>query len=192
MFFTHLAGTPVGRLLIAGDDQGLRHVSFGKSHNSAAETTLGEDWELNEKRLKEAVRQLKAYFSGKLRAFDLPLAAEGTDFQRRVWKALFKVPYGTTANYGDIARSVGNPAAARAVGLANGRNPIAIIVPCHRIIGSSGKLVGYGGGLHNKQALLKLEGAAQRVEIRGQELECTRFSSYSSDAPKVPDPFFSN
>ena len=189
MFFTHLAGTPVGRLLIAGDDQGLRHVSFG---NSAAETTLGEDWELNEKRLKEAVRQLKAYFSGKLRAFDLPLAAEGTDFQRRVWKALYKVPYGTTASYGDIARSVGNPAAARAVGLANGRNPIAIIVPCHRIIGSSGKLVGYGGGLHNKQALLKLEGAAQRVEIRGQELECTRFSSYSSDAPKVPDPFFSN
>ena len=160
MFFTYLDDTPVGRLLIAGDDHGLRHVSFGRSHYSAPSTTPDESWEANEKPLKEAVRQLKAYFSGKLRAFDLPLAAEGTDFQRRVWKALFKVPYGTTANYGDIARSVGNPAAARAVGLANGRNPIAIIVPCHRIIGSSGKLVGYGGGLHNKQALLKLEGAA--------------------------------
>jgi len=160
MFFTHLDGTPVGRLLIAGDDHGLRHVSFEKSHFSAAATAPRDDWELNEKRLKEAVRQLKAYFSGRLRAFDLPLAADGTDFQRCVWSALYKVPYGTTASYGDIARLIGNPAAARAVGLANGRNPIAIIVPCHRIIGSSGKLVGYGGGLHNKQTLLKLEGLA--------------------------------
>ena len=138
--------------------EGLRHVSFGKSHFSAPVTAPGEDWELNDKRLKEAVRQLKAYFSGKLKVFDLPLAAEGTDFQRRVWKALCQVSYGTTASYGEIAKAVGNPAAARAIGMANGRNPIAIIVPCHRIIGSSGKLVGYGGGLHHKQTLLKLEG----------------------------------
>ena len=119
--------------------------------------TPGDEWELSEKRLTEAVRQLKAYFSGKLQAFDLPLAAEGSDFQRRVWRALRKIPYGTTASYGEIAKSVGNPAAARAVGMANGRNPIAIIVPCHRIIGSSGKLVGYGGGLRRKQTLLNLE-----------------------------------
>jgi len=158
MFFTYLDNTPVGKLLIAGDELGLRHVSFGKSHFSAPATTPGDDWELNERRLKEAVRQLKAYFSGKLQAFDLPLAAEGTDFQRRVWNALCKVEYGTTASYGEIAKSVGNPAAARAIGMANGRNPISIIVPCHRIIGSNGALVGYGGGLHHKQTLLQLEG----------------------------------
>lgn len=160
MYFTYLNDTPVGKLLIAGDEQGLRHVSFAESHFSAPVTTPGDDWELNENRLREAVRQLNAYFSGKLVAFDLPLAAEGTDFQRRVWKALCKVEYGTTASYGEIAKSVGNPTAARAIGMANGRNPIAIIVPCHRIIGSSGKLVGYGGGLRHKQTLLKLEGVS--------------------------------
>jgi len=160
MFFTHLDDTPVGKLLIAGDENGLRHVSFEKSHFSAPSTTPADDWEFNAKPFREVVRQLKAYFVGKLRTFDLPLAAEGTEFQRRVWKALCKVPYGNTASYGDVAKSVGNPAASRAVGMANGRNPIAIIVPCHRIIGSSGKLVGYGGGLHHKQTLLKLEGVA--------------------------------
>ncbi len=163
MFFTYLEGTPVGRLLIAGDEQGLRHVAFGKSHFSAPAVTPGDEWELSEKRLTEAVRQLKAYFAGKLQAFDLPLAAEGSDFQLRVWRALRKIPYGATASYGEIAKSVGNPAAARAVGMANGRNPIAIIVPCHRIIGSSGKLVGYGGGLHHKQTLLNLESMAQKL-----------------------------
>lgn len=158
MFFTYLDDTPVGKLLIAGDEQGLRHVSFGKSHFSAPITTPGDEWEFSEKRLKEAVHQLKAYFSGKLKVFDLPLAADGTAFQRRVWTALCKVEYGTTASYGEIAKSVGKPAAARAVGMANGRNPLSIIVPCHRIIGSNGKLVGYGGGLQHKQTLLKLEG----------------------------------
>lgn len=157
MFFTHFDDTPVGKLLIAGDESGLRHVSFEKTHFSAPSTTPAGDWEFNAKPFREVVRQLKAYFSGKLRTFDLPLAAEGTDFQQCVWKALCEVPYGETASYGDIAKSVGNPAASRAVGLANGRNPISIIVPCHRIIGSSGKLVGYGGGLHHKLTLLKLE-----------------------------------
>lgn len=160
MFFTYLDDTPVGKLLIAGDENGLRHVSFEKSHYSAPITSPGDDWERNARPFREPIRQLKAYFSGKLRAFDLPLAAEGTEFQRRVWKALCTVPYGVTASYGEVAKSVGNPAASRAVGLANGRNPIAIIVPCHRIIGSSGKLVGYGGGLHHKQTLLRLEGVA--------------------------------
>ncbi len=158
MFFTYLKGTPVGDLLIAGDDEGLRHVSFSKSHYSAPETVPGEDWTANEKPLREAVRQLKAYFSGKLRAFDLPLVGKGTEFQQRVWQALCEVPFGKTASYGEIAKAIGNAASSRAVGRANGRNPISIIVPCHRIIGSNGKLVGYGGGLDHKQTLLKLEG----------------------------------
>ncbi|MDA1230161.1 MAG: methylated-DNA--[protein]-cysteine S-methyltransferase [Planctomycetota bacterium] len=159
MFFTHLDKTPVGRILIAGDDQGLRHVSFAESHYSAPVTIPAEDWEHHEKPLKEVVRQLKAYFSGKLKEFHLRLAGEGTEFQCSVWKALCGIPYGTTASYGDVAKSVGNPAASRAVGAANGRNPISIIVPCHRVIGCNGKLVGYGGGLRHKQTLLKLEGA---------------------------------
>jgi methylated-DNA-[protein]-cysteine S-methyltransferase len=155
MFYTILEGTPVGRLMIAGDDSGLKHVAFSQSHFSAPAVQPEPDWELNDKSLREPVKQLKAYFSGKLRKFDLPLAAEGTDFQKSVWNALCRVSYGTTASYGDIARAVGKPAAFRAVGLANGRNPIAIVVPCHRIIGSNGRLVGYGGGLDHKQALLE-------------------------------------
>jgi len=157
MFFTYLDGTPVGRLLIAGDENGLRHVSFAKSHFSAPVTTPEEDWEAQEKPFKEVIKQLNAYFSGKLQDFDLPLAPEGTEFQQKVWQALRNVKFGTTASYGSIAAQIGNPAASRAVGMANGRNPISIIVPCHRIIGSSGKLVGYGGGLKYKETLLKLE-----------------------------------
>ncbi len=157
MFFTYLDGTPVGRLLIAGDEHGLRHVSFSKSHFSAPVTTPEKDWESNEKPLKEAVKQLTAYFSGKLQKFDLPLLPEGTEFQQKVWNELRKIKFGTTASYGRIAAQIGNPAASRAVGMANGRNPISIIVPCHRIIGSTGKLVGYGGGLSHKETLLKLE-----------------------------------
>ena len=158
MFYSHMNDTPVGRLLIAGDDNGLRHVSFAKTHFSSREIAPDESWELSERRLKEPRCQLKAYFAGKLKAFDLPLAAEGTDFQKRVWDALCRILYGSTASYGEIAQAIGNPAASRAVGLANGQNPIAIIVPCHRVIGKNGKLVGYGGGLEHKQTLLKLEG----------------------------------
>lgn len=159
MFYAILEDTPVGSLMVAGDDSGLKHVAFSQAHFSAPTVQPQSDWELNEERLREPVKQLKAYFSGKLRNFDVPLAAEGTAFQKAVWDALCRVPYGATASYGDIARTVGNPAASRAVGLANGRNPIAIVVPCHRIIGSNGRLVGYGGGLDHKQTLLRLEGA---------------------------------
>ena len=158
MFYTILEGTPVGNLLVAGDDSGLKHVSFSRTHFSSPTIEPEPDWERNDKKLREPVRQLRAYFAGRLEEFDLPLAAEGTEFQTRVWKALCGVPYGSTASYGDIARTVGNSAACRAVGLANGRNPIAIVVPCHRIIGSNGRLVGYGGGLDCKQLLLRLEG----------------------------------
>ncbi len=160
MFYAFLEDTPVGRLLVAGDDSGLKHVSFSTAHFSSTEVKPQDDWEMSERRLKEPLRQLKAYFGGKLKKFDVALSAEGTDFQRSVWKALCNVPFGSTASYGDIAKSVGNAAASRAVGMANGRNPIAIIVPCHRIIGSRGKLIGYGGGLDHKQTLLRLEGVA--------------------------------
>lgn len=107
--------------------------------------------------LAEAMRQLAEYFAGERREFELPLVPEGTPFMRRVWAELVKVPYGATATYGEIAERIGNPGGSRAVGLANNRNPIAIIIPCHRIIGSSGKLVGYAGGVELKERLLALE-----------------------------------
>jgi methylated-DNA-[protein]-cysteine S-methyltransferase len=107
--------------------------------------------------IREAFRQLKRYFDGKLHEFTLPLAPVGTDFMQLVWRALREIPYGATASYKDIAAKIGNPNAARAVGMANNRNPIAIIIPCHRVIGSDGNLVGYRSGLGNKRTLLELE-----------------------------------
>lgn len=109
--------------------------------------------------IPEAIRQLQAYFCGELRVFDLPLAAEGTPFQQTVWEELTRIPYGETISYGELAHRIGNRNSSRAVGLANGRNPISIVVPCHRVIGANGKLVGYGGGLNRKVWLLELESA---------------------------------
>ena len=107
--------------------------------------------------MREAIRQLAAYFAGELEIFDLPLAPEGTPFQLAVWRRLNDIPYGETISYGELARRLGNPKASRAVGLANGANPIPIVIPCHRVIGSNGKLTGYGGGLPIKEKLLALE-----------------------------------
>lgn len=107
--------------------------------------------------LKEPAAQLTAYFKGALRHFEVPVAPQGTAFQQQVWSALQQIPYGETLSYGELARRLGNPKAVRAVGLANGANPISVIIPCHRVIGSNGSLVGYGGGLATKQALLALE-----------------------------------
>jgi methylated-DNA-[protein]-cysteine S-methyltransferase len=114
-------------------------------------------WKRDDAALSEARAQLQAYFAGELRGFELPLAAEGTPFQQRVWRALCDIPYGETISYGELARRIGQPAAARAVGLANGQNPIAIVVPCHRVIGANGSLTGYGGGLERKRWLLAHE-----------------------------------
>ena len=108
--------------------------------------------------LKKAVKQLDEYFAGRRKEFNLPLSMKGTAFQKKVWAALQEIPYGETRSYGDIAKAIGKPKAARAVGMANNRNPVSIIVPCHRVIGSNGSLVGYGGGLKAKEFLLKLEG----------------------------------
>ncbi len=119
----------------------------------------GPDWERvdDDPVLVEARRQLESYFAGERTDFDLALQPEGTAFQRQVWAALVEIPYGQTISYGELARRIGNPQASRAVGLANGRNPIAVIVPCHRVIGANGSLTGYGGGLGRKQVLLSLE-----------------------------------
>lgn len=141
--------SPVGPLLLEGDEQGISGILFRK------QAEVGRD--AAPKPLREAVRQLQAYFAGDLREFDLPLRMEGTPFQITVWSALRDIPYGQTVSYGELARRIGNPKGSRAVGLANGSNPISIVVPCHRVIGSNGKLTGYGGGLENKELLLGLE-----------------------------------
>ena len=146
--------SPVGRLLLAGDSNALRRVSFKGSKRSGPPRP---EWKLDEAPFTEAVRQLRAYFRGELKEFDLPLELEGTEFQRRVWNALRAIPYGETISYAQLAGRIGNPRAVRAVGLANGSNPIPIIVPCHRVIGSDGSLTGFGGGLSTKKKLLELE-----------------------------------
>lgn len=141
----------IGRIGITEKDGSITNVDFIRSElpegTQACETPL----------LKEAARQLKNYFAGELKKFSLPLAPEGTPFMKQVWAALCEIPYGKTASYRDIAEKIGRPKAARAVGLANNRNPIPIIIPCHRVIGADGSLVGYGGGLDIKKRLLELE-----------------------------------
>jgi methylated-DNA-[protein]-cysteine S-methyltransferase len=146
--------SPIGPLLLAGDDAGLRLVHFATGRRPKSPQP---DWVENGTPFKEATRQLEAYFKGKLQHFDLPLALDGTDFQLLVWRNLQKIPYGETVSYGQLAKRIGNPTAARAVGLANGSNPIPIIIPCHRVIGSNGDLTGFGGGLPIKKKLLALE-----------------------------------
>jgi methylated-DNA-[protein]-cysteine S-methyltransferase len=146
--------TPIGRLLLAGDESGLRRVSFP---NRAPGAAITERWERTEEPFREAIAQLRAYFERRLRRFDLALAPEGTPFERDVWSALLQIPYGETVSYSELARRIGRPAASRAVGAANGKNPIPIIVPCHRVIGANGSLTGFGGGLGLKRRLLDLE-----------------------------------
>ncbi len=153
MYFKSIE-SPVGILTIAAEESCLRSISFGEGRNGAAGLDPSEP---GRKVAGEAIRQLKAYFDRRLREFDLPLDPEGTRFQLEVWRELQKIPYGTVISYGELARRLGNPKAVRAVGTANGANPIPIIIPCHRVIGSNGKLIGYGGGLPIKEKLLLLE-----------------------------------
>ena len=145
---------PVGPLLLVADDSGLRRIEFV---NGRKPPHVDPQWHDDAEQLRETIRQLRAYFAGELEAFDLPLEPEGTPFQLAVWKRLCEIPYGETISYGELARRIGNPNASRAVGLANGSNPIPIVIPCHRVIGSNGKLTGYGGGLPIKEKLLALE-----------------------------------
>jgi methylated-DNA-[protein]-cysteine S-methyltransferase len=153
MFFAYLS-SPIGSLLLAADNTGLREITFPKN---GAPSLPQPEWIEHSSVFAEPIRQLRAYFAGGLETFDLPLAPQGTPFQQKVWSKLLNIPYGETISYGELAKRIGNPNASRAVGLANGSNPIPIIIPCHRVIGSNGKLTGYGGGLPIKEKLLALE-----------------------------------
>lgn len=149
-----LTDSPVGPLLLASEDGSLAMLEFQRGRKPPR-TPL--DWREDRKPFRDAIRQLEAYFAGRLRRFELRLAPAGTRFQHQVWDLLLEIPYGETRAYGELARRIGDPKAARAVGLANGSNPIAIVIPCHRVIGATGKLTGYGGGLDIKRRLLALE-----------------------------------
>jgi len=153
MYYCYLT-TPICELLLAGTDDALYVVSFPEG---SRRRDPERDWIFSERPFAEAGRQLGAYFAGERRQFDLPLAPTGTEFQLAVLDELQNIPYGTTVSYGEIARRIGRPRAVRAVGAANGRNPIPIVIPCHRVIGSSGDLTGFGGGLPLKERLLRLE-----------------------------------
>lgn len=138
---------PIGRLAIACDSEGITDIAMGTVDAVEKRTKI----------IDKAAEQLNEYFLGIRREFDIPLSIHGTDFQKRVWNALRNIPYGETRSYGDIALAIGNPRACRAVGMANNRNRIMIVIPCHRVIGSDGSLVGYGGGLDIKKKLLEIE-----------------------------------
>ncbi len=155
-YFTEIS-SPVGTLLVRGTERALTGV-FMEAHRGDQSLTRGAV--RDEAPLRGACIELEEYFAGGRRVFTVAVEAEGTDFQQCVWRALCAIPYGKTISYGELARRIGNPDAARAVGLANGRNPVSIIVPCHRVIGANGTLTGYGGGLERKRLLLELEGAA--------------------------------
>jgi methylated-DNA-[protein]-cysteine S-methyltransferase len=146
--------SPIGELLLVGDGELLRGLHFQEGRRPVR---IGESWKRAEEPFARVRDQLGEYFAGERVEFELPAAGAGTPFQRRVWAALSRIPYGETVSYGELARRIGRPAASRAVGMANGRNPISIIIPCHRVIGSDGALTGYGGGVERKRFLLELE-----------------------------------
>lgn len=146
--------TPIGKMYFSGDDRCITGLAFGEAAEENPSPVLCE-----------GARQLEEYFAGRRRTFDLPIQPQGTDFQKSVWQALCEIPYGKTASYGDVARKIGNSKACRAVGMANNRNPIAIIIPCHRVVGADGKLTGYAGGLDKKEFLLKLEDENKGADV---------------------------
>jgi len=152
-FYTEV-DSPVGTLWLLGDGEALTGLYM---HDQRHRPPLPAGCEQNERAFRAAREQLKAYFAGRLQKFELSLRGEGSDFQQRVWEALRKIPFGATESYGSLARRIGNANASRAVGLANGKNPIGIIVPCHRVVGANGSLTGYGGGLERKLWLLQHE-----------------------------------
>jgi methylated-DNA-[protein]-cysteine S-methyltransferase len=156
-YFT-VTPSPAGSLTLVADGEALTGLYFDL--DSAGRPRPG--WVRDDRRFRGAIAQLDEYFSGRRRAFDLPLAPRGTEFRKLVWKALQAIPYGQTATYGEIARAIGQPQASRAIGGANHHNPLAIVIPCHRVIGADGSMTGYGGGLARKRMLLDLEGGGGR------------------------------
>lgn len=152
-YFTEIE-SPVGRLRLAGDEGFVREIRFCAGRNAGLPHP---EWRRDRQPFERVIRELRAYFAGDLEEFTVAVDPAGTPFQKRVWAELVRIPYGATISYAELARRIGDPAAARAVGLANGANPAPILIPCHRVIGSSGKLTGYGGGLEIKERLLALE-----------------------------------
>jgi methylated-DNA-[protein]-cysteine S-methyltransferase len=164
--------SPIGKLLLAADDAGLRHIVFPGGRDPAEPHP---DWRENPAPLRETIRQLTAWFAGELREFNLTLAPQGPPFHQRVWRELCNIPYGATISYGELARRIGSPNASRAVGRANGANPIPIVIPCHRVIGANGKLTGYGGGLPRKEFLLALEHSQRPLPWAAVAAASTRY-----------------
>ena len=154
--------SPIGELLLTGDGQVLSRLSMQHGRHPIA---IDPRWHRRDEPFENVRRQLDEYFDGTRRAFEVPLRMEGNSFEIRVWRALREIPYGETVSYGQIAGEIRQPGAARAVGLANGRNPVAVIVPCHRVIGADGSLTGYGGGLARKQLLLDLEAGLIPLQV---------------------------
>ncbi len=164
IFYTEIE-SPIGELLLTADGGGLIGINFQRGPDSIE---AEKDWIADDRPFAEVIAQLNGYFAGELKEFDLQIGLKGTEFQVAVWEALRAIPYGETISYGELADRIGNPKAVRAVGGANGKNPIPVIVPCHRVIGSDGSLTGFGGGLPIKEALLKLEGANYGKEAAKQ------------------------
>jgi methylated-DNA-[protein]-cysteine S-methyltransferase len=154
MIYHQYMDSPIGKLLVAGNEKGLHFIDFPKNGKPSLPES---DWKENPKPLQEALQQLEAYFAGELKTFSLNLCLDVRPFQKKVLTTLRRVPYGQTISYGKLAEKIGSPKASRAVGQANAKNPIPIVIPCHRVIGSNGKLTGFGGGISIKQALLDLE-----------------------------------
>lgn len=178
MNYYHVIDSPIGSLMLTSDGEYLTGTFMG------AEATLdrvsaSDKWQHNPALLAEAEAQLRAYFAGELKAFDLPLKPLGTRFQQQVWNCLQSIPYGTTVSYKTVAESLGAPKSMRAVGMANGRNPICIIIPCHRVIGANGTLTGYRGGLWRKQWLMNFESGLPLPELTEEDLRGTGESLFT-------------
>lgn len=159
LLYTTIA-SPIGELLLLGDGDSLRGLYMQDGRRPIG---ISRDWTPETAPFADAIGQLREYFEGARTTFEIPLAMDGPPFERQVWRALRDIPYGRTESYGELAARIGDPSAARAVGVANGRNPIAVIVPCHRVIGADGSLTGYGGGLERKRLLLDLESGQTRL-----------------------------
>ena len=168
-----MVDSPIGRLKLVATDEGLAGILWENDRPDRVRLHIVAE-DNSHPVLLETERQLKEYFAGRRKEFAVTLDLAGTDFQRRVWNALLTIPFGETRSYGQIARQIGNPDAGRAVGAANGRNPVSIIAPCHRVIGSTGKLTGFAGGLDTKARLLALEGAKNESTAKGGSARCHR------------------
>jgi len=183
MYYTRVP-SPVDELLLVGSADALQRIEFAKGVRVQPPQGAKQD----AAPFAAAMAQLEEYFDGSRRRFEVPLALHGTEFQRATWEALLSIPYGETRTYGEIAKSIGRPTAVRAVGAANGQNPIPIIVPCHRVIGANGTLTGFGGGLPTKQYLLELEQGQAKLRLRSAPARATRSDRIPRGSPRCVAP----